>query len=345
MYTYTHPEAVTTDRTHTKKQWMVREYGYPAARATKIAEFVYMARNLGLKHFVVENRSEASQMQDPPDNADRFGFNDIVVQDMQRRYGVNILTDPRFDVDSPKFNALDPMVENWHRLRGEYFTQFLQELRTALNGVDPKIQICVSVAGERIGPPMGNWFTDWRTWVDQGLIDAIITPCDFDAWPTSADILKTYITCVKQGRGIVPLAVFRNYIKSSKHPDIRLISGGGSYFFQNPPANGDSWRTTDWYDSYQMAWFQRWNQLMKDLHEFGYIKFFDQSFDGFPANSSYYSGGYGNKGYVPALRLALVCGIAWETAAIPSHACRVRFDMDCRVTPSNLPAIPPNPLN
>jgi hypothetical protein len=327
MYTYKHPEAVTTDRTQTKRQWMVREYGYPEARATKVAEFVYMAKKFGIRRFVVESRSEASQMQDPPDHADRFGFNDIVVKDMRKRYGVDILTDPRFDVDNSNFNSLDPMVENWHKLRGEYFTQFFRELRKALNEVDPSIQICASLAGERIGPPMGNWITDWRTWVDEGLIDAIITPCDFDAYPTSPAILKTYLTCVKQDRGIVPLQVFRDYIKKSGHPNVKLISTGGSMFFPNPPTGGDSWRTTDWYDSYQLAWYQRWSQLMKDYNEFGYIKFFEQSFDDFPVDSSYYSGGYGNKGYVPALR---ACPGVWSRMGkandtLPSVQSMVRY--------------------
>jgi len=300
-YTDQHPEAVTTDRTQTKRFWMVREYGYPEARATKIAEFVYMAKKFGVRRFVAESRSEASQMQDPPDNADRFGFNDIVVKDMKKRYGVNILTDPRFDVDRPNFNRLDPMVENWHKLRGEYFTQFFRELRQAMNEIDPHIQICASLAGERIGPPMGNWFTDWRTWVDEGLIDAIITPVDFDAYPTPAKLLESYLTCVKQDRGVVPFIVFHDYIKKSAHPDIKVITGG-SFFLPNPPRGDDCWRITDWYDSYQMAWFQRWSQLMRDLDEFGYIKFFQQSFDGFPVNSTYHAGGYGIDGYVPVLR-------------------------------------------
>jgi hypothetical protein len=326
-YTYEHPECLTTDRTQKKHQWMVREYGYPDARATKVAEFVYMAKKFGLRRFVVENRSEASQVQDPPDKADRFGFNDIVVKDMHDRYGVDILTDPRFDVDSPSFNSLDPMVENWHKLRGEYFTQFFRDLRKALNEVDPKIQVCVTIAGDRIGPPMGNWTTDWRTWVDEGLIDALITPCNFDAYPTSDEILKTYLTCAKQDRGVIPTDVFRDYIKASKHPNVKVISSGGCFFIPNPPVGGDGWRTTDWYDSYQMAWCQRWAQLMKDLDDFGYIKFFEQSFDDFPVNSSYYSGGYGNKGYVPALRATpgtwSRMGTADET--LPSIQSEVRY--------------------
>jgi len=201
------------------------------------------------------------------------------------------------------------MVENWHRLRGDYFTQFFRDLRKALNEINPDIKICATLAGERIGPPMGNWFTDWRTWVDEGLIDAIVSPCNFDAYPTSEKILSTFLTCNKQSRGVLPLTEFKDYIKHSRHPGVKIISSGGCYFYPNPPTGGDGWRTTDWYDSYQMAWYQRWGQLMKDFNEFGHINFFEQSFDDFPVNSEYFSGGYGNAGYVPALR---ACPGVWS---------------------------------
>ncbi|MBM4087414.1 MAG: hypothetical protein FJ272_21690, partial [Planctomycetes bacterium] len=141
-YTFAHPEAITVDRKG-NKLWMVREYAYPGARASKVAEFVHMARKYGIRRFVACMRSEVSQLQDPPDKADQYGFNPPVVDDMKRLYGVDILTDPRFDVDSPSFDPHDPMVENWRNLRGGYVTQFFRELRAALNEVDPKIRICV----------------------------------------------------------------------------------------------------------------------------------------------------------------------------------------------------------
>jgi len=60
----------------------------------KVAEFVHMAKKYGIKHFIANMRSEVSQLQDPADNADRFGFNRIVADDMQRLHGVDIMTDP-----------------------------------------------------------------------------------------------------------------------------------------------------------------------------------------------------------------------------------------------------------
>ena len=130
-----------------------------------------MAKKYGVKQFIANMRSEVSQLQEPADKADRFGFNQPVVDDMQRLYGVDIFSDPRFYVDSPTFYLREPLVEKWRDLRGGYLTQLYRELREALRGVDPQIKIAITLAGEHIGPPLGNWRTDWRTWVDEGLVD------------------------------------------------------------------------------------------------------------------------------------------------------------------------------
>ena len=37
--------------------------------------------------------------------------------------------------------------------------------------VDPKIQFGVTLSGQYAGPVLGNWRLDWRTWVDEGLVD------------------------------------------------------------------------------------------------------------------------------------------------------------------------------
>jgi len=154
-YTYDHPEVVTVDRKG-NPYWMVREYGYPGARASKVAEFVHMAKKFQVKYFISCMRSESSQIQSPPDKADRFGFNQLVVDDMKRLYDVDIMTDGRFDVDRTDFNPRDPMVQKWHDLRGSYITQFYRELRKGLNEVDPKIRIAATLSGDYAGPPLCN---------------------------------------------------------------------------------------------------------------------------------------------------------------------------------------------
>ncbi len=177
---FEHPEMVSVDR-RGNKYWMVPEYAYPKVREAKVGEFVHMAKKYGIKRFIANMRSEVNQLIEATDKADRFGFNQPVVDDMQRLHGVDIMTDPRFDVDSPAFDLRNPMVEKWRELRGGYLTQLWRELRQGLRAVDPAIKIGITLAGEYIGPPLGNWRTDWRTWVDEGLLDYIISPVFFEA--------------------------------------------------------------------------------------------------------------------------------------------------------------------
>jgi hypothetical protein len=310
-YKFEHPEIVTIDRMG-KPYWMVREFAYPGGRQSKVNEFVHMAKTFGLKRFISCMRSEASQIQDPPDKADRYGFNQPVVDDMKRLYGVDILTDPRFDVDSPAFNPTDPMVEKWHDLRGSYVTQFYRELRQALREVDPKIELAVTLSGDHVGPPLGNWRLDWRTWVDEGLIDSIITPVTFEATLDNDAAKKGYLTDVRDGVGIVEPPTLRDYISKSKHPEIKVIATDGPpYLFSDPPAGADGWRIDAWYSLYHLAWYQRWwKQCVKDVETTGYIQFVHQNFDDFPMGDSGYAGGYGDARYDPAIH---ACPGVWFT--------------------------------
>ncbi len=306
-YTHDHPEVVSVDRKG-NRHWMIREYAYPGARSSKVDEFVYMAKKFGLKRFVACLRSEALQILPAPDKADQYGFNEPVVHDMKTRFGVDIMTDPRFDVYSANYDPCDPMVQNWYDLRGAYFTQFLRELRERLNAVDPNIEIAIPLSGEHVGPPMGNWRMDWRTWVDEGLINEIISPAFFEATIDKDSQSKGYLTNVIAGKGTVSFTTLRNYIKNSKHPEIKLIATSApSYFYSPSPEGTDGWRCDIWYDLYTLAWYQRWQQWEKDIKDFGYIKFIEQNFDSFPEKHNGHSGGWGDGWYSPELRACQGC--------------------------------------
>jgi len=260
------PDIVSTDR-RGNKYWMVPEYAYPEARRAKVGEFVHMATKYGVKRFIANMRSEVNQLIEPADRADRFGFNRPVVDEMQRLYGVDILTDPRFDVDSPTFDSSDPYVEKWRDLRGSYLTQLYRELRQGLRAVDPQIKIGITLAGEHIGPPLGNWRTDWRTWVDEGLVDYLISPVFFEATLDRDAPKKGYLTNALASVGTVSHEALRAYIQTSRHPEIEVIATGGPpYFFTPPPlpAGADGRQCDVWLGSYHLAWFQRWQQWMRD---------------------------------------------------------------------------------
>jgi hypothetical protein len=297
-----HPEVITVDR-EGNKQWMVPEYAYPGVRASKAAEFAHLARTYRPSGIIASMRSETSQLIPPPDHGDQYGFNQIVVDEMKEKYKVDILTDPRFDWKSPAFNAQDPMLQNWRELRGTHITQLYREIRQAIRGADPKVQFAVTLSGEYVGPLMGNARLEWREWIDEGIVDVIILPVTFEATQDLEAHKKGYLTDVRAGKGTVTVDQIKQYVSKSKHPKIKVIqTGAPSYFYPPPPEGADGWQCDAWYDSYHVAWYQRWQQWHKDLEEFGTIKFFEQNFDGFAVKDPGQAGGIGDGRHHPELR-------------------------------------------
>jgi hypothetical protein len=304
-----HPEVITVDRKG-NRQWMVPEYAYPGARADKVAEFVHMARTYRPTGILASLRSEASQLLPPPDHGDQYGFSPIIVDEMKRRHGVDILADPRFDYTSPTFDPADPMLQKWRSLRGSYLTQLVREIRARLREVDPKIQLAMTLSGDHVGPVLGNWTMEWRTWVDEGLVDMLVMPVFFEATPDPDSAKKGYLTNLLASQGGVSAATVKAYVAASRHPGIRVIhTGAPSYFYPPPPDGSDGWQCDVWYDAYHLAWHQRWAQWMADVREFGHVRFFAQNFDAFPVRSAGHGGGLGDGRHDPALR---ACPGVWH---------------------------------
>jgi hypothetical protein len=223
---------------------------------------------------------------------------------MKKLYGVDILTDPRFDFKDPNFNRHDPMLDNWRKLRGSYLTQFYRELRQAMDLIDPNIKIGVQLpGGEHIGPPLGNMYVDWRTWIDEGLIDLIVYNVTMEATSDPNAPKKGYLTNALTETGILPAYVFREFIDKSKNPKVRLFQSGGDYYFFREPDKGfDGWRTDLYVIGFTRGWYQRWQQWKQDIKDFGYIKYIENDFDAMPVNSECYDGGYGEPRYNPKER-------------------------------------------
>ena len=207
---------------------------------------------------------------------------------------VDILTDPRFDFADPKFNLSDPMLENWRKLRGEYLTHFYRELRTALSEVDPKIEVAVQIPGDRAGTCLGNWHLDWRTWIDEGLVNEIVVPVALDGYEGYGSTTKAkeagYIDA------IVSPETVQKFVKQSRHPEVRVIQAGGPATSPTTPLRADGWRLDAWPDLWTFNMAERWEQWNVDFAEFGHIKFVEQSFDEFPERraSNYKQTGFGD---------------------------------------------------
>jgi len=314
-YVREHPEVLVVSRDGIP-YYGQREYAYAGARADKVQEMVYFAQHWGIKNIIACMRSESSQYQLPPDKADRYGFNQPIVDEMLSRYSIDIMTNPKFDVNNVAWNPTDIDVQKWHDLRGEYLTQFYSDLRRALNAVDPNIRVGVMIpGGDYIGAVIGNIRVDWRKWIDQGLVNEFILPQTLAATEDWDSPTKGYLTDglkawgsrnfdpLTQTWGNVDLSTFRSYADSSAHPETRFLQAGGDRYHMTAPSAGmDGWRTWWDQDSFDLGWYQRWLQWKKDILDFGHIKFFNQNFDDFPEYSSGRSKGWGDYQYQPSLR-------------------------------------------
>ena len=226
-----HPEYVVTSRDQSKKQWGVLEYAYPEVRAYFLQYFEYFIKAYPIDGLFISTRTHSW----PADSGDEFGFNDVIVQEYQRRYDINILSDPRFDCNSPSFDPNSFVVENWRKLRGEYLTEFLQELKFVASRYNVKLSVGLPRA-EHLGPPIGNIFLDWKNWVSNGLIDEIVVGNITGMWmyPSYRNVTRHYVQIDDMGfytdpydadghtYNITPVEVFREFI-DSHNPQVSLI--------------------------------------------------------------------------------------------------------------------------
>jgi len=147
---------IVSDRSGEAHQWGVLCFGYPEVREHFRRRIQEYTEGYAWDSVFLCLRTQAR----PAEFADQFGFNPPVREAMQERHGVDILHQD-FDLDL------------WRTIQGEFFTTFLRELRSDLR----KREIGLSVGvprGDIIGPPVGNWPLQWRTWAEEGLVDALV---------------------------------------------------------------------------------------------------------------------------------------------------------------------------
>ena len=114
---------------------------------------------------------------------DEFGFNWPVVQAFEERYGVNIARED-FDNDA------------WQQLKGEYLTDLWRKVSNILKPQGQKLWVNISphryrfIANGYGGQDALRMYKDWKTWIDQDLVDGIVvvTPRGQDPGPTVVDV-------------------------------------------------------------------------------------------------------------------------------------------------------------
>lgn len=108
----------------------------------------------------------------PAIHGDQFGFSPKIVAEYQKRYGIDITKDKRFDYKSPEYAPKSKEVQAWRDLRGEYFVLFIKELRQALD--DKKLLLAVP-RGKTLQAPYGNMTIDKKTIIENNLVDGVVT--------------------------------------------------------------------------------------------------------------------------------------------------------------------------
>ena len=172
-----HPEYQEVDKRG------VYHYGYrdlsnPDARKEMVDRIAKYVRDLKADGVYLNTRTHTGlysmhpSYKPGPHHADRFGFGKNAVAEYKRRYGIDVMTDPRFDYTAPEFAPKSVEMENWRKLRGEYFLQFYREVREAI-GKD-KILLLPLPLGEYMGSSGGNIYVDHERIIREKLGDGLV---------------------------------------------------------------------------------------------------------------------------------------------------------------------------
>lgn len=145
----------------------VPDLSLPAARRFSIEQLLHAVREYDPDGLYLCSRTHSV----PALHGDQFGFGPEIVKEYQKRYGIDITKDPRFDYRKPEFAPASKEVENWRKLRGEYLLTFLEELKAALAGKTLYVGL---PAGDYLGAPYGNLYLDFAGIIDRKLVDGIV---------------------------------------------------------------------------------------------------------------------------------------------------------------------------
>jgi len=166
-----HPEWCPVDRWGERRQPGPIDFCHPEARKALVSRYVTDLTNYGYDGICFYTYTENFGFRYP----DETGFNEPIVREFKRRYGVDIRTE-QFD------------KEAWYKLRGEYLTQFFRELHGALAAKGKKLSISLWPENPHFPRPWyatfaakpggvsgaGQIYMDWERWVREGIIDELI---------------------------------------------------------------------------------------------------------------------------------------------------------------------------
>jgi len=162
-----HPEWVPVDKHGFRRQGGPIELAYPEARAALVKLHMDEALRAGYDSITfltyVENYSLRFQ--------DEFGYSPPIVEEFKKRH--------KLDITKEAFTRY-ASKEDWQRLRGEYVTTYLREMKTELAKHRKQLGIFISAHDIRKPQPWnvpelirtsGMMHFDLETWAKDGLVD------------------------------------------------------------------------------------------------------------------------------------------------------------------------------
>lgn len=165
-----HPEWAPVDRHGVLKQGGTIELAYPEARKALVDLHMQVMNTDRYDGMVFLTYAENHSMR----FQDEFGYSEPIVKEFKRRHGVDL----RFD----EFTR-NGTREDWVRLRGEYLTAYLQELKQALAKNQQKLGIFINPWQPHALQPWnvpetiqtgGSMYLDLETLIRAGTLDQLI---------------------------------------------------------------------------------------------------------------------------------------------------------------------------
>jgi len=146
-------------------------YAYPEARQARVDLCREIVERYNMDGMAFTIRSH-SQYGGWIKHIDHYGFSEPIVSEYKKRHGVDIRTQP-FDRDK------------WAKIRGEGLTQLLRDCHAYLASAGRELHMLVNPGPDSLVAdfpyfhtirPMfwGKLDTDWRTWIDEKIIDTVI---------------------------------------------------------------------------------------------------------------------------------------------------------------------------
>jgi len=155
------------DRTGTRKMRGVLSYAWPEARRRRMSEIAELL-DYGADGLYICTKSH-SQHTEPAREIDTYGYEAPVAEEFERRCGVDIRRADDFDRDA------------WHALKGEFFTDFLREVRQAARARGQRLSLGAMFGKYHYfrAPTLGSnhvlrFENQWRTWAEEDLLDELI---------------------------------------------------------------------------------------------------------------------------------------------------------------------------